>query len=273
MMRMLDLFSGSGSASRAAAVRGWEVVRIDNGEGTAHDIRADLATWQPSGVFDLVWASPPCTRLSTASRTRDVESGLVLVDVALRIIRALRPRWWVLENVHGATRAIASRIGPPVACYGSFYLWGVFPPFEASVPRDKTKLSGRRRAERRAAIPWPVAEGLTLACERLARELPTCPAPASDGAPPGPELAPSSPRSSSGPSPLELPPAPEQPPESVRASQLFRDVYESELSTHQLNVLNAHLRIMRSNGAESAVVTLDELGELLRVYRARKEQQ
>lgn len=168
---MLDLFSGSGSASRAAAVRGWEVVRVDNGEGTAADVRADLATWETSERFDLVWASPPCTQLSTASRLRDVDAGLVLVDAALRIIRAIRPRWWVLENVHGATRAIATRIGPPVACYGSFYLWGVFPPFEASVTREKTKLSGRRRAERRAAIPWAISDGLVRACEALDREL------------------------------------------------------------------------------------------------------
>lgn len=170
-MRMLDLFSGSGSASRAAAVRGWEVVRVDNGEGTAADIRADLATWETSEWFDLVWASPPCTQLSTASRLRDVDAGLVLVDAALRIIRRIRPRWWVLENVHGATRAIGSRIGPPVACYGSFYLWGVFPPFEATVAREKTKLSGRRRAERRAAIPWAISDGLVRACEALATEL------------------------------------------------------------------------------------------------------
>ncbi len=183
-MRMLDLFSGSGSASRAAAVRGWDVVRVDNGEGTAADVRADLATWSTSESFDLVWASPPCTQLSTAGRNRNVEAGLVLVDAALRVIRAVRPRWWVLENVHGATRAIASRIGPPVACYGSFYLWGVFPPFEAQVLRDKTKLSGRRRAERRAAIPWAIADGLVRACEALALELPR----------PRLELPPSSPR-------------------------------------------------------------------------------
>lgn len=160
---MLDLFSGSGSASRAAAVRGWDVLRIDNAEGTAAD--------HGTARFDLVWASPPCTLLSTASRFRDVDAGMVLVDAALRIIRTLRPRWWVLENVHGATRAIASRIGPPVACYGSFYLWGCFPPFEAKVDRSKTKLSGRRRAERRAAIPWAIADGLTRACETLASEL------------------------------------------------------------------------------------------------------
>lgn len=187
---MLDLFSGSGSASRAALVRGWEVVRIDNGEGTAADIRADLSTWEPptGERFDLVWASPPCTQLSTAGRNRDVDAGLVLVRAALRIIRTIAPRWWVLENVHGATRAIGGIIGPPVACYGSFYLWGVFPPFEARVTRDKTRLSGRRRAERRAAIPWVVSDELVRACEKLAAELPPKPPPA------GVELAPSCPR-------------------------------------------------------------------------------
>jgi hypothetical protein len=172
-MRMLDLFSGTGNASRSAAVRGWDVVRVDNGAGTAADIRADLSTWDPdpADYFDLIWASPPCTQLSTANPARDVDAGLVLVDAALRIIRAIRPRWWVLENVHGATRAIGSRIGPPVAVHGSFYLWGVFPPFEAAVGRTKTKLSGRRRAERRAAIPWAIADGLVRACEELAFEL------------------------------------------------------------------------------------------------------
>jgi hypothetical protein len=171
---MLDLFSGSGSASRSAAVRGWRVVRADNGVGTAADLRVDLSTWEPPadlGPFDLVWASPPCTQLSTAGRSRDVAAGLVLVRAALRIIEAVAPRWWVLENVHGATRAIGDLIGPPVACYGSFYLWGVFPPFEAQVERGKTKMSGRRRAERRAAIPWPIADGLICACELLARDL------------------------------------------------------------------------------------------------------
>lgn len=171
-MRMLDLFSGSGAASRAAAVRGWEVLRVDNGEGTAADIRIDIRTMKaPPGPWDLVWASPPCTQLSTAGLNRNIEAGLVYVKAALRVIHECSPRWWVLENVHGATRAIGSLIGPPVARYGSFYLWGVFPPFEVTVPRDKTKLSGRRRAERRAAIPWPIANGLVLACEKLALEL------------------------------------------------------------------------------------------------------
>jgi len=219
---MLDLFAGSGSASRAAAVRGWQVLRIDNAEGTAADVRADLATWEPEGLFegawgfDLVWASPPCTQLSTASRHRDVDAGLVLVDAALRIIRTLRPRWWVLENVHGATRAIASRIGPPVACYGSFYLWGCFPPFEAKVERSKTKLSGRRRAERRAAIPWAISDGLVRACEALAAELPrTCPELPPSSLRAGVDLAPDGTHARPELAPLEPPPAPARAPAPV----------------------------------------------------------
>lgn len=173
---MLDLFSGSGGASRAALVRGWDVVRIDKDEHAAVTIRADLRLWErvlsADDKFDLIWASPPCTQLSVANqKTRNVQAGLELVRVALEIIERLAPRWWVLENVHGATREISKLIGPPVACYGSFYLWGVFPPFEAKVAKNKTKLSGRRRAERRAAIPWEISNGLVCACETLSLEL------------------------------------------------------------------------------------------------------
>ena len=191
-LAMLDLFAGSGAASRAALVRGWRVLRVDNAEGTAADVRCDLRGWLPARGewWDLVWASPPCTLLSTQNVTRrDVVKGLELVDIALRLIRTIRPRWWVLENVHGATRAIGTRLGPPVAVYGSFYLWGVFPPFDAQVARNKTRMSGRRRAERRAAIPWPISEGLVRACEALARELDSYPPGAAGGESHPPKVA------------------------------------------------------------------------------------
>lgn len=201
-------------------MRGWRVVRIDNAPGTAADIRADLATWEPPrdlGRFDLVWASPPCTKLSTAGRARDVDAGLVLVRAALRIIRELAPRWWVLENVHGATRAIGDLIGPPVACYGSFYLWGVFPPFAAEVARSKTRMSGRRRAERRAAIPWPISDGLARACEALAVELRARPELPPAGASSTPGRGPLEPRPGLGLVPLEPPAIAEVPPGQARA--------------------------------------------------------
>lgn len=152
-------------------MRGWHVVRVDNAPDATADVHADLRTWETAERFDLVWASPPCASFSSANAQRDAEAGLELVHAALRIIKQVQPRWWVLENVHGATRAIGKVLGAPVEKKGSFYLWGAFPPFEAHVPRTKTKLSGRRRAERRAAIPWAISDGLVRACERLRVEL------------------------------------------------------------------------------------------------------
>lgn len=192
---MLDLFSGTGAASRAAEVRGWNVMRIDKSATANADLKIDLHDWQPKGHWDLIWASPPCDKLTTVRVTgRDVTEGIILVHLAKRIIQQLKPRWWVIENVHGATRAISALLGPPVERYGSFYLWGSFPPFEAKVARNKTKLSGRRRAERRARIPWEISLGLITACERLDDEIRQ----ASAGSRAGSEVPPSSPPPESG---------------------------------------------------------------------------
>jgi hypothetical protein len=209
---MLDLFSGTGAASRAAEDRGWKVFRIDNAPDSNADLKMDLAKWFPweTAVFpgnqwDLIWASPPCELLTTVRRTgRDLDKGLELVKRSIEIIRILKPRWWVIENVHGATRAISGLIGPPVERYESFYLWGNFPLFEAQIPRNKTKLSGRRRAERRSRIPWEISEGLIKACEKVDAELrrqlesisemARMPAEASSGFPGCPELPPTAAR-------------------------------------------------------------------------------
>lgn len=172
-LSMLDLFSGTGGASRAPEVRGWRVLRIDNAPDSNAHLKVDLRYWTPIDEhFDVVWASPPCNLLTTArSKGRDVEKGLELVERSINIIQQIKPRWWVVENVHGATRAIASLLGPPVERYGSFYLWGCFPPFQASVERNKNKLGGRRRAERRARIPWAISNGLAIACEQMFDEI------------------------------------------------------------------------------------------------------
>jgi hypothetical protein len=216
-LSMLDLFSGTGAASRAAEVRGWRVFRIDNASDSNADLKMDLSKWlpweselYPITQWDLIWASPPCDLLTTVrSKGRDIDKGLELVKRAIEIINHLKPRWWVIENVHGATRAISRLIGSPVERYGSFYLWGCFPPFEAKVSRNKTKLSGRRRAERRARIPWAISYGLVTACEQTDRELrgqlgaSLKPARMPAEAPSGPRARPEPP-STAAPAPFEI---------------------------------------------------------------------
>ena len=69
-MRLLELFSGTGSVGRAFAAAGWSVVSLDSDEKTPATIRVDILDWdflsyQP-GYFDASWASPPCTEYSIA---------------------------------------------------------------------------------------------------------------------------------------------------------------------------------------------------------------
>ena len=64
--RFLDLFSGSGSVSKVAQCKGFEVRSLDIDQSRDiyycsdildFDYMNELATWIP----DVVWASPPCT--------------------------------------------------------------------------------------------------------------------------------------------------------------------------------------------------------------------
>lgn len=50
---------------------------------------------------DFIWGSPPCPDFSVANTKRDPKRGMVLVRRFLRIVEAVRPRWWCMENVIG----------------------------------------------------------------------------------------------------------------------------------------------------------------------------
>ena len=99
-MRLLELFSGTGSVGRAFRARGWEVVSLDSDPKASPTICADILAWQPEGSFDMVWASPVCAEYSRAltRRPRDLEAGDRLVRRTLEIIAQLQPRWWAIEN-------------------------------------------------------------------------------------------------------------------------------------------------------------------------------
>ena len=134
---MLDLFSGSGSASQPFLDKGWKVYRYDiephGADGIFIDLKEDLFvknlidTWQNKRV-DLLWASPPCTEYSDVNpRRRDPD---FLPDTTLwknthKIVENINPKHFVIENVRGAqfTWGKARQI-----C-GAYYLWGDFPLF------------------------------------------------------------------------------------------------------------------------------------------------
>ena len=101
-MRLLELFSGTGSIGRAFEALGWEVTSLDlECEPT---IKCDILEWDyttfPLGHFQVIWASPVCCEFSKAltRRPRCLDKGDRLVLRTLKLINYFKPRFWGPEN-------------------------------------------------------------------------------------------------------------------------------------------------------------------------------
>lgn len=89
--------------------------------------------------------------------------SLDLVAAALDFIYSYTPKWWVLENVHGAHQFIVPILGKPRQRIGPFLLWGNFPPITATVEHMyKSKKNGARN---RGHVPYSISSGLADAVE------------------------------------------------------------------------------------------------------------
>jgi len=167
------------------------VVRIDNDPKCRPDIVADVRhlPLDPDLRPEFVWASPPCTRFSTASSGRgwNPEEGMELVYYTDQVIGELKPKYWAVENVRGSVRYIGSLWGEPILRKHAYYLWGNVPLGILSNSRrmgkgtpipDKPKRGTRghpspythhfkpKRTEEMARIPRPLAEAVHRAvCE------------------------------------------------------------------------------------------------------------
>jgi len=195
MTKMLDLFSGLGGASEAFIQDPkWEVQRIENNillKEVPHttiksvfELRDELVQmenegFEPSEKIDLIWASPPCTEFSLAfSAPQSIalrenvpyKPSLDALSATIEIIKILNPKYWVIENVRGATKWFEPCLGKPVKVIGhSVFLWGKFPMFENPTIDSKFKDEGSSRcplrANRRALIPFEISSSLKHAVE------------------------------------------------------------------------------------------------------------
>lgn len=135
-MKVLELFAGTRSISKAFEARGHETFSIEWSENFENiSLRADVSTVTADMILerfgrpDVIWASPDCTTFSIAAishhRRKNPETGNLdpVSDYAkfcdevdqhvLNLIRALKPRFWFIENPRGGMRKMAWMKGIP----------------------------------------------------------------------------------------------------------------------------------------------------------------
>lgn len=109
-----DLFSGGGGFAEGFEQAGfhiawgvdlWEpaVRTFGRNHPRALAIKADILSLDPASLpkIDVLIGSPPCVHFSPANKGGggDREKGMILVRRFLDFVAALRPRYWVMENV------------------------------------------------------------------------------------------------------------------------------------------------------------------------------
>ena len=117
-MRLLELFSGTGSVGKVARKKGYEVISLDLKNA---DINKNILDWDykvyDNNYFDLIWASPPCDKFSNCRNCnigRRLKNGIILTKEILEneietiglpilrkteeIIDYFNPKYYYIEN-------------------------------------------------------------------------------------------------------------------------------------------------------------------------------
>lgn len=213
-MIVLELFSGTRSIGKAFEARGHEVYSVDYCEDFVADSHADIGCFGVADALeltegrrpDVIWASPDCTTYSVAAlsrhRRKDAATGwlMPITDYAkicdavnqhlMRLIDALGPRVWFIENPRGGLRKMPwmqglTRYTVTYCQYGYRYMkptdiWTNHPspmlkppchngdPCHEPAPRGaKTGLQGTLGKKDRARIPDGLCEHIVDICEEL----------------------------------------------------------------------------------------------------------
>ena len=116
-MKVLELFSGTGSVGKCCDKLGWESVSVDIDSEATH--KCDIMDFDykqyDKDYFDIIWASPPCTNYSKLQDcflgrkrkgeiyTKEIQEKEMLSDDrfvkrTLEIIEYFNCHYWYIEN-------------------------------------------------------------------------------------------------------------------------------------------------------------------------------
>ena len=134
-MKVLELFCGTKSISRAFEERGHETFTVDWEKSFEPTLCADVGLLTVDqikelcgGIPDVIWASPDCTSYSVAAisrhRKREPNGNLKAVTPyaekcdkinahLIALIKELNPKYWFIENPRGAMRKMDFMQGLP----------------------------------------------------------------------------------------------------------------------------------------------------------------
>lgn len=135
-MKVLELFAGTRSISKAFEARGHETFCVEWDKSFDHiDLYADIGTLTAQDILerfgrpDVIWASPDCSTFSVAAiskhRRLDKKTGNLepITDYArfcdavdqhmLALIQELHPAFWFIENPRGGMRSMSWMQGLP----------------------------------------------------------------------------------------------------------------------------------------------------------------
>jgi site-specific DNA-cytosine methylase len=116
-MKVLELFSGTGSVGKCCNALGWDVVSVDMILPADHQVDImdfDYKQYDKDN-FDIIWASPPCTNYSKLQdgwigrmrkgeiytkeiQEEEMKNDDKLVLKTLEIIKYFMPEYWFIEN-------------------------------------------------------------------------------------------------------------------------------------------------------------------------------
>jgi site-specific DNA-cytosine methylase len=116
-LTILDLCGGTGAWSLPYRQAGYrvEVVTLPF---------FDVREYHPPTEIHGILAAPPCTEFAASGarwwRSKPPErlqEALEIVDACLRIIQAVNPKWWALENPVGRLRRLRPNLGRPTLIF------------------------------------------------------------------------------------------------------------------------------------------------------------